>query len=268
MNLKFDELDGAVQMFRKLLPHSTNNASIHSGEEGRFVESVLTEFLRENLPSRLTVATGFVVDLNRDLHSKQTDILVYDSSRYAPYLKYGDAVVIPPESVIAAISVKEKFKYKYIKPELKSLQLIGEMCGGYQSPAPYLSLFGFDADIPKDTKRPPTTSWEHIEAAYPSRKEGYSANELIDSIIVYGQYYIRKNSWTPSVKDNVRKQALFGWSGANKEHRNAYLQELIHAIHERLSGRDNDNSPKQGTKHFPKIGWKHLGSIDVHCHNR
>lgn len=268
LNLKCDELTRAAGMFRTLLPHPVNNASVHSGEEGRFVEGLLATFLRDSLPSQLTVATGFVVNLDFEWNSGQTDIIVYDSARFAAYFKYGDAVVVPAESVVAAISVKERLRYSDIQKELTGLEKIGEMCGSAKAPAPYLSLFAFDDDLTDDAPTKANTSWQHIKAAYPARKSGYGANELIDSVIVAGKFYIRKRSWTPSKKAKNRTNATYVWSGAQDMHRNAYLQELMHSIHERVRGRDSDALPKHNTAHFAPTGMKKLGDIAVKCHNR
>lgn len=255
-------------MFRTLLPHPLNNASVHSGEEGRFVEGLLAAFLRDSLPSQLTVATGFIVNLDYDWNSGQTDIIVYDSARFSPYFKYGDAVVVPVESVVAAISVKERLRYTDIQKELKGLAKIGEMCGSTKAPAPYLSLVAFDDDLTDDPPTKANTSWQHIQSAYPARSSGYGANELIDSVIVVGKFYIRKRSWSPSKAAEKRTNAKYIWSGAQGEHRNAYLQELIHSIHERARGRESNTLLKHNTAHFAPKGMKDLGDIAVKCDNR
>ena len=44
-----------------------------------------------------------------DQHSTQLDIIVYDSHHYPIFQRFGDNVIVPPEGVIAIISVKKKF---------------------------------------------------------------------------------------------------------------------------------------------------------------
>lgn len=264
LNLKCDELIAAANMFRAILPHATQAASVHHGEEGRFAEGLLAEFLRASLPTRLTVATGFVVNLDRGLRSHQTDILLYDGSRYAPYMRYGDAVVVPAESVVAAVSVKKRMQYSDIDKEAPKLAGIGAMCGGYKVAPPYLCLFAFEADMPSDPKGPAAHCWQHLNTAYPARKSGYAANELVDSVIALNRFYLRKCSHS----GDTRTEAKYVWSGANQQNRNAYLQEMLHGIQVRLDSRDAGPSPRQNTAHFGASGMSPLGSIAVKCDNR
>jgi hypothetical protein len=268
LNIKCDELAAAANMFRTILPHSSKAASVHHGEEGRFAEGLLAEFLRTSLPARLSVGTGFVVNLDHGLSSHQTDILVYDASQYAPYLRYGDAVVVPAESVVGAVSVKKCLQYSDVDDEAKKLGGIGAMCGGYKVAPPYLCLFAFEAGVPANPKKPAATSFGHLQSAYPARKAGYAANELIDAVVVLNQFYLRKTSWVAPASGAQRTQASYVWSGANKQHRNAYLQELLHGIQGRLDTRRTGVSPLQNTAHFASKGMSPLGSIAVKCDNR
>jgi hypothetical protein len=51
------------------------------------------------------VEQGFIIDSAGGL-SKQCDILIYDSHRYAPFYRVEGVVVVPAEAVIAIIEVK------------------------------------------------------------------------------------------------------------------------------------------------------------------
>jgi hypothetical protein len=78
----------------------------HWGEEGRYKEVILMNYLRRILPSTVEVGTGFVKNENSDLTS-QIDIIIY--KRDSPVLfKEGNFVVAMPESVIGIIEVKSK----------------------------------------------------------------------------------------------------------------------------------------------------------------
>lgn len=75
------------------LPSSHRAGSSHTGEEGRFIEALIREFLNKHLPSNIEAGTGFIYrpatktgKNNRtrrrtetDKHSKQLDIIIYDS---------------------------------------------------------------------------------------------------------------------------------------------------------------------------------------------
>ena len=77
----------------------------HNPTTGALAEAVLREFLQEHLPGTVSVEQGFIITPEGGL-SRQCDILIYDSHRYAPFYRAGDVVVVPVESVIALIEVK------------------------------------------------------------------------------------------------------------------------------------------------------------------
>lgn len=77
----------------------------HNPTTGALAEAVLREFLQEHLPGAVSVEQGFIITPEGGL-SKQCDILIYDSHRYAPFYRAGDVVVVPAEAVIALIEVK------------------------------------------------------------------------------------------------------------------------------------------------------------------
>lgn len=51
---------------------------IHPGENGRNKEDILVEFLRNYLPKRYSIGTGFIFDSEKG-RSNQTDIIIYDA---------------------------------------------------------------------------------------------------------------------------------------------------------------------------------------------
>lgn len=97
----------------------------HELSVGEYKESLLKGCLRNFLPSRYSIGTGFIVFINdshelKELHPNNTDILnlkshstshqldivIYDDTDYAPILRDGDFVVLRPESVRSIIEVK------------------------------------------------------------------------------------------------------------------------------------------------------------------
>lgn len=77
----------------------------HYGERGEGREQILIELLREYLPGRFGVESGFVFDVHGNT-SKQTDIIIYDKF-IAPRFKIsGEKYVYPCESVVAVGEVK------------------------------------------------------------------------------------------------------------------------------------------------------------------
>lgn len=77
--------------------------SAHWGEEGRYKEIILMNFLKRFLPNTVEVATGFVKDGNNI--STQIDIIIYNPA-LPVYFKENDFVIVQPNSVLGIIEVK------------------------------------------------------------------------------------------------------------------------------------------------------------------
>lgn len=175
-------------LFRSLLPSARTSGSGHSGEEGRWTESLVSHFIEANLPGSLEVSTGFIVDPRRNKRSYQVDILVHDSSEYPPIIRYGEAVVVHPKSVVAAISVKFKLTSANVEKELTELSFIGDMCNEKDKVGPFLSIFAFE--IERNAEGIVSNALTNrIKRFYMSKSadgEGgkkITQNEIIDSVI-------------------------------------------------------------------------------------
>lgn len=77
----------------------------HNQTIGVLTEEVLRLFLKTYLPKGLSVEQGFIMSENGEL-SKQCDILIYDSIRFAPFYRVNDVVIVPVEAVVIVIEVK------------------------------------------------------------------------------------------------------------------------------------------------------------------
>jgi hypothetical protein len=76
----------------------------HWGEDGRYKEILLSDFLRSVVPNNVGVGTGFVRNAQNEL-TNQIDILVYKKD-YPCLFQKGDFVILMPESVLGIIEVK------------------------------------------------------------------------------------------------------------------------------------------------------------------
>lgn len=72
-------------------------------------EVLLRSFLRDYLPKWVSIGHGFVRG-NDGAMSNQTDLIIYNSTYYAPLYRIEDFVIIPPEALIASVEVKTKLK--------------------------------------------------------------------------------------------------------------------------------------------------------------
>lgn len=78
----------------------------HWGEDGRYKELILINYLRRILPSNVSVGTGFVKNKTGELTS-QIDIIIYKSSTPRLFSE-GDFVILMPESILGIVEVKSK----------------------------------------------------------------------------------------------------------------------------------------------------------------
>jgi hypothetical protein len=79
----------------------------HLGERGRNDEERIREFLRQTLPRKFGVGTGFVVCSDATTQpSPQLDVVVYDELHNAPLHRELTSYVFPIEMVYATVEVK------------------------------------------------------------------------------------------------------------------------------------------------------------------
>lgn len=90
---------------------------------GNYREEILRDFLKQYMPKRFSVGTGFIRCSDGKL-SRQIDILIYDSVNYAPLFIDKDFVIITPEAVCAVIEVKSTLDSKELKDALELLDAI------------------------------------------------------------------------------------------------------------------------------------------------
>lgn len=93
----------------------------HNPTTGALAEAVLREFLQEHLPRGVSVEEGFIISPDGWL-SKQCDIIIYDSHRFAPFYRAGQLVVVPTEAVLAVIEVKTSINKKGFNDVIRYFQ--------------------------------------------------------------------------------------------------------------------------------------------------
>ena len=183
----------AYKNFETLIPSPRGAGAEHKGEDGRFVENLIRNFLSKYLPKELEVLTGFIArpavkigknDRSRrnekDNHSTQLDIVIYNSAHYPVFLRSNDMVIVPPEGVIGIISVKKTLNPEDIRHELCALKEASKLCRSNSLRGPYLALVSMDNNIIR--KRPETIDW-----IYNNMKSLYDAdNDLaFDDMVGY-----------------------------------------------------------------------------------
>jgi hypothetical protein len=179
-NQEIAALLAAYHQFEILVPSPDTAGADHPGEDGRFVEELLRTYLRKYLPGDLEVLTGFILrpavkaglDTTRrseaDQHSGQLDIIVFDSARYPMFQRFGESVIVPPEGVVAVLSVKKTIRDPHIESECKALAIASKLCRQSGVRGPFLALVGPSSTIEK--KEISTAAWirDRMAHAYPT----------------------------------------------------------------------------------------------------
>ncbi len=156
------------QQFETLVPSAEVSGAAHNGEDGRYVEDLVREYLMMFLPKELEVLTGFILrpavktgvdsrerDKDIDQHSTQIDIIVYNTARYPVFQRFGNNVIVPPEGVVAAISVKKHLRIGDVQDEGRALLQVAKLCRtlstnkrpSLKNRGPFLGVIGVKSKI-------------------------------------------------------------------------------------------------------------------------
>lgn len=276
-------LQQASTTFRRLLPHPDSAALLgHPGEDGRWTESLLAEFLRANLPSTLEVSTGFVVDTRNAKRSYQVDILIHDPTLFPPLFRYGDAVIVAPDGVLAAISVKFTLRPSLVEHEISELARIGRLCDARGREGPYLALIGYVApfrDVTAKDKRSSTELYRayarSIGRAYRKAytdpvfaRPGISANELVSSVLTVDGFLLKARAFTKQAAHSPgapRRKVDLMWTGTGQD-RYQLAAEMLVGVTRRLHKRRGFQSSI--LPQVPSAGMSALGSVPIVCEDR
>jgi hypothetical protein len=156
----FDALSQGFRGRVNLLQHLI--ADHHWASVGEHREFLLRDFLRQFLPSRYSVDTGFILFDDPDdaeesgtdsslRPSTQIDVLIWDSVDYAPHFRAGEFVVVPPGSVMCIIEVKSTLGTRELRDSIRKFLDIScqfdelTLVDGYEDVrAPGSIVFGWD----------------------------------------------------------------------------------------------------------------------------
>jgi len=99
----------------------------HQQSVGTHREGLLKEFFREVLPAGISVDSGFVYGYEAQTPSRQIDIIIWDGLSHSAVFRTADFVIVPPEAVIAAVSVKSRLGSAEIKDAMNNLGSLSEL---------------------------------------------------------------------------------------------------------------------------------------------
>ena len=112
----------------------------HGQTVGNYREVIFRDLIRQHLPAKFAIATGFIQGFARQL-----DIIIYDCQNYAPAFKEGDLVVVKQEAVRAIIEVKTNLSPHTLRESLEMFYHIS--LPGHRSTALpiFKGIFSFDS---------------------------------------------------------------------------------------------------------------------------
>lgn len=265
-----------------LLPSSNRNGASHTGEEGRFIEALIREFLNKHLPKQVEAGTGFIYrpatkigkhDRTRrrteiDKHSKQLDIIVYDKYNYPMFETFEEFMIVPPEGVIGIISVKKNLYNDQIEDELKALAQAAALCTHKNNAnklvrGPNTSLISFSNKLTSKKYEGATNLvYKKIENVHKS----HFFDQCISQIICLDQFSIfkkRPNIDSEGKFDNKAEYISFAHEDIDGYHFG--LQFILTGILSVLYDETRNLTTRPGYTAFP-INRKHdkkLGEINV-----
>jgi hypothetical protein len=226
-----------------LIPSSVRKGAAHTGEEGRYIESLIRSFLNRHLPKSLRALSGFIMRpatktgtndkirkmLEDDSHSRQLDIIIYDIANYPVYEQFEEFAIVPPEGVIAIISVKKNLYKSQVIDELKNLAKAAFLCRHTNQEnsvvrGPNLSLISIStSEDPDDQEKKIFSDIQKISGV------GLPFDCLVNQIIVLDSYTIFK-ARPSSNSENVKTASYVYLGHDNEDDRHKGLQLLLTGI--------------------------------------
>lgn len=232
-NSEVSALLAAYRQFETLLPNSTTAGSAHRGEDGRFVEDLIRSYLRKYLPKDLEVLTGFILrpavkigkdsftrSAEKDNHSTQLDIIIYDTGNYPIFQRFGDSVIVPPEGVVAVISVKKTISDGDVGRECEALLRASILCRSDAQTeedrirGPFLALLGPSSTIDKKTTTKQKWIIEQMAQTYSA---DVKFDDLIGLICNFSEWTIFKSRPTPDKATGLISSAKYMYKSTTND---------------------------------------------------
>ncbi len=230
--------------FETLLPSKSKRGASHAAEDGRYVEALLRAYLQKFLPSSIEIFSGFILRPavktgkasrerhgDRDAHSRQLDLIVYDSSTYPVYQRFADAAIVPPEGVLAIVSVKKFIGPGDVAKEAEALSEASLLCqcdapGGGPLRGPFLALIGMGSVIKKAKTLVPRWIFEQLRGAYAS-PPARGFDETVGYVGAIDSWSIVKSRPSPQDAPELARYVYFAH---RKDEAHLTLQHLITGV--------------------------------------
>ncbi|NHC43627.1 hypothetical protein G6549_27710 [Bacillus sp. MM2020_1] len=191
----------------------------HWGEDGRFKEVLLMNYLKKVLPSNVSVGTGFVRKGNEV--SSQIDLIIFNNS--CPTLfSEGDFIIVLPESVYGIIEVKSKIRAeRKFAAAIKKANNNGKLIGSDI----FNGIFGYECDI----------AFSNEGALADTVKQALLENQGYINHIVFGPNIFMKY-WKDGNPHEDNKVKCFSFYQLEELSIGYFVSNLIEYIHIKSGG--------------------------------
>ncbi|HEX8493002.1 MAG TPA: DUF6602 domain-containing protein [Pyrinomonadaceae bacterium] len=184
----------------------------HRGLKGNEAEKLVKVFLKEHLPKRFAVGSGFIID-RLDNVSKQTDVIIYDALNCPVYRASEDAAIFPSDNVAAVVEVKSCLDKKQLISSFENILATKQLAKTPPSETSFITsqtigcLFAFESTI----------SFDKILEHYTDLTKQYGIGHHIDIILVLDKGTITMwaklrslNAWGRYIHEGINKQLSEG----------------------------------------------------------
>ncbi|MEZ5766792.1 MAG: DUF6602 domain-containing protein [Paracoccaceae bacterium] len=264
------------RQFETLLPSPTAIGAAHRGEDGRYVEALLRNYLQKYLPKDLEVLTGFILrpavktgknTRNRknesDQHSGQLDIIVCDTGTYPVFQRMGETVIVPPEAVVAVLSVKKKLRDADVDAECRALATVGQICRSDEAEpqkrrrGPFLALVGAGSELADKKVAKEEKVFQKLKALYAKPS---TFDDMVGFIGDLSGWYVFK-ARPPENPTPTNSMAEFLYLSLKESELHHSFQFLISGILSVYYDETWRNTKRPGYTAFPAMPAQKLGKI-------
>lgn len=232
------------RQFETLLPAKATAGAAHRGEDGHYVEALLRHHLRRLLPQGLIVTSGFILRPavrtgmrgwerrgTADTHSSQLDVIVFDFANYPMFEQFDEVAILPPEGVVAIVSVKKTLRTEEIRGECAALCRAATLSycldhSGASIRGPFTALLAMTASN-ADGASFPSRIFDQVRHAYPDPLPlPFDATVNLVSVVTEGSLFKPR----PVPADETIASAAYKWKPHRDKSTYLALQFLLNGI--------------------------------------
>lgn len=198
-----------------------------------------------------------------DQHSTQLDIIVYDTGTYPVFQRMGETVIVPPEGVIAVLSVKKNLRDADITAECQALATVGHICRSDEGKpqdrcrGPFIALVGAGSQL-ADSRAPKENKiFQKLEELYAHPP---TFDDMIGFIGDLSGWYVFK-ARPPENPTPKKSLARYCYLSLKEEELHHSFQFLIAGILSVYYDEARRNVKRSGYTAFPAMPAQKLGAI-------